>query len=362
MATWDTRGNPWILNLDKQTVLLNTQGTYVENNLEIDVVSGNAGAVTAGNASIDTLTVDDPEYFTNTPNTNVVRIRADASVGTTSVSDFAAGWVDSAPTITQGSPTSTALTKYIKDAVISNSTTDQFVTSAGWLSSLTPSDIKQATVSSAVHSPAATGAGVQVISGAGWISSLEIDKITSNVGFEVIADSSSVIAAPYKITNNNTTGGTTLTVQLDGSTGDNSFIVGVSAVDEVTVQGKKIIDSGVWVETQFKQGSTVLSDDSITITGPSDPITVTGSAWNSTTKTINVNLSTTSINSTGETTLTQISGGISSGGNTYLGFSGVTGAVVDTAGYVAADTTYVTDSSIQTAILYYAGAIDQPTD
>lgn len=331
-TTWDKTGNPWILNLDKQTVLLNTQGTYVENNLEIDVVSGSAGAVTAGSANITAVAIDTGlNYFTDTPNNHQVRVRADASVGTTSVSNFSAGWVSTAPTITQGNPDSDSITKYIKEA----------------------------TLSGRGHVPA-TG-GVELINTVGWIDSLAIDKITSNNGFEVIANSSSVIAAPYKITNDNDTGGTTLTVQLDGTTGDNSFIVGVSAVDEVTVQGKKIIDSGVWVETTFTNNGEAIGSDTYTITGPTGPIVVSGSAWNTTAKTINVNLSTTSINSTGETALTQISGGISSGGNTYLGFSGVTGAVVDTAGYVAAGTTNITDSSIQTAILYYAGTIDQPT-
>ena len=298
--------------------------------LQIDVTSGNSGTLSGNDASVDSISVTTgSSYFTSTPTAQEVVVRADASSGAVNLSGFSAGWISSGVTGLSGDSTSDTETLYIKNAT----TTANIGTDSTY--------------------------GTEAINAAGWIDSLKISSIapttTSAHPFGIVGSASEITY-----------------VNLDSIVGNAAdFTINTTNVNELTINADVITDLGVTFdsnnyvlisggdinEVEFKQGQTTLYDDSITITGPSDPITVSGGGWNTNTKTVTINLSTTTINASGETTLTQISP-ISSEGTDYLAFSASTGAVVSTAGYVAAGTTAIADSSVNSGIPYYDGTIN----
>ena len=307
MSTWNKENNPWVLSLDSQSVTLNTSDTYVPVDLEIDVVSGSSGTLSGNSASVDSINITTGSgYFTSTPTAQEVVVRADASSSAVTLSDFSAGWINSGVTGLSGDSTSDTETLYIKNAT----TTANVGTDSTY--------------------------GTEIISDGGWVSSLKITSIapttTNNHPLEIAGNASAITyvnldssvqnAADFTI---NTTNVDTLTINAD--------VITTLGVTFDSGNYPLIID-GDLNEVEFKQGQSAIVGDSITITGPSDPITVSGGDWNTNTKTVTINLSTTTISASGETTLTQISP-ISSGGTDYLAFSASTGAVVDTAGYVA---------------------------
>lgn len=243
MSSWNREHDPWVLSLDSQSVVLNTSGTYVPVDLEIDVVSGSAGTITAGSASIQGVQVTTGgTYFTSTPTAYAVEVRADATVGTTVVDpqSFEAGWVSSAPTITQGSSDSDTLQTYIKAAT----TTANIGTDSTY--------------------------GTEAINTAGWIDSLKINSIapatTNNHPFTVAGNASAITY-----------------INLDSSVQSAAdFSINTANVDELTINASVITDLGVIFdsnnyvlisggdinEVEFKQGQTTLYDDEIIIRGP----------------------------------------------------------------------------------------------
>ena len=334
MSTWNKEHDPWVLSLDSQSVTLNTSGTYVPVDLEIDVISGSSGTLSGNSASVDSISVTTgSSYFTSTATAQEVVVRADASSGAVTLSGFSAGWISTGVAGLSGDSTSDSETLYIKNV----STGAAVITDSTY--------------------------GTEVIDTAGWIDSLKISGI---------APSGTSLDHPFTVAGNPSAVGNF--VQLESTTasdavfvitgqnvGDLNIVGGHNNIDSINIDydgdNYQFISGGVLQEVQFKQGTSTIAGNSITITGPSDPITVSGNGWNSATKTVTINLSTTTINASGETTLSQISP-ISSGGTDYLAFSASTGAVVSTPGYVAAGTTAVADSSVNSGIPYYDGTIN----
>lgn len=215
MATnWDKTGSTWILNLEEQSKILDTGGTYVTNDIQIAVKNGNLDIFLFGGAISSTIsdTITNPKDIltsSTTPYALTLTPLASRDAITAESADYVAGWLGSEPS-TQ--------TK-------SNITNQAGNTKTIYIKAGTSGSVGGAAVTAAIGTPTSTTSGIIGDSSSSYVISVPTTWTRSDTtlsGFQV----GYVEAGATKLNGVSNQAGTTGSIYLTPATLSNSFTSG----------------------------------------------------------------------------------------------------------------------------------------